>query len=253
MKKIIIKKEEKNFSYIFYFIFTYLKKYKIYDRFIKEDIFYLPFKKRLNSAYLRALKEYLKSKKITHFLSFDKEIERAFKNTFSAINGNKIYNTIFIDILEFLSENNLNSYEIVFVSDNVKEIKNLIEKCIKKVKAVSVLTEKPFLYESIKDYALLKYGVNINIRTKKEKLKKHNKIYVNCGSNRVFDYTFFNNVNMLDIYSVYKEGLKTIILEAQSKEKEYTKALNWPYSLALAEFLHPNENNKKLKIVSIKK
>ena len=103
------------------------------------------------------------------------------------------------------------------------------------------------------DFLLSKYGVKLNIRTKKEKLKKHNKIYINCGSNRVFEKNFFKNVNMLDIYNVYEGVFNTIILEATAKEKEYTKALKCPYSLALAEFLYGTQNVKKVKIVNIKK
>ena len=72
MNKIIIKKCENNFSYIRYFIFTYIKKYSVYEKYIEEDIFYLPYKKRLNKAYLKALVEFLKKKNISVFLSFDK-------------------------------------------------------------------------------------------------------------------------------------------------------------------------------------
>lgn len=253
MNKIIIKKCENNFSYFKYFLFTYLKKYKIYDKYIEENIFYLPYKKRLNKAYLKALVEYMKLKNISTFLSFDEDIKKEFKKHFSTINIKNIYNTIFIDMLNFYTKNKIHEYEIIFVSDNIKEVKNLIKMCVKKVKAVSVLTNKPFLYESMKDYVLSKYGLNLNVKSKKEKLKKHNKIYINCGYNRTFDKNTFSNVNMIDVYKVYENVFNTIIFETSDKEKKYTKKLKCPYSLELAAFLYEEEDNKEYKIVSIKK
>lgn len=253
LKKIIIKKEEKNFSFFKYLMFTYFKKCKIYDRYIVDDIFYLPFKKRLNNSYKKALINYLKTKKVTHFLSFEKELERVFKNTFCVIDGKNIYNTIFLDILNFITKGQLYEYELIFISDNIKEIKMLMEKAAKKVKSISVLTEKPHLYESIKDLLFIKYGVLLNIKTKKEKLKKHNKIYINCGINRVFNTSFFKNVNMIDIYKIYDGAYNNIILEENLKEKEYTKRLSCAFSLELAEYLYNDKKDKKFKIVNMKK
>lgn len=251
--KLILVKNKKSFSYLRYFLFTYFKNYSVYDKFIEDDIFYIPFKKRLSDAYLNALKTYLKTKNMQLFLSFDEEIKKEFKKVFSTINIINIYNTIFLDVLKFFTKNNLYEYEIIFVSDNIKEIKDLIDKCIKNVKSVSVLTEKPYLYESMKDYVFLKYGVLLNVKSKKEKLKKHNKIYVNCGYIRVFDKNLFKNVNMIDVFDVYEGVINSIILEANQKEKEYARKLDCPYSLALAEFLYGEEKEKKYKIVNIKK
>lgn len=250
---IILKKSKDNFSYIRYFLFTYIKRYSVYDKNIKDDIFYIPFKKKLNKSYKNALKEYLKKKNIKKFLAVDEDIKDYLKTCFSTIDGENIYNAIFYKILLFLSKNKLNEYEIIFVSDNIKQIKKLIEISAKRVKNISVLTQNPYLYESMKDYVLSKYGILLNIKNKNEKLKKHNKIYVNCGYNRVFEKSFFKNVNMLDIYNVYEDAFNTIILEATSKEKEYTKKLKFPYTIALAEFLYSDEKTKKYKIVSIKK
>lgn len=250
---IILKKEKNNFSYIKYFLFTYLKKYSIYEDYIKNDIFFIPYKKRLNIRYFDAISEFLKIKNVEKFLTFDEDIKKELKKHFSAINGKNIYNTIFCDILDYLSQGNIHEYEIIFISDNLKEIKEKIDKCVKNVKKISVLTQKEDLYESMKDYTFSKYGVVLNIKTKKEKLKKHNKIYVNCGYSQVFDKNLFKSVNMIDIYNVYEGAINTIILESSAKEKEYTNALNCPYSLGLAEFLYDEEKNKKYKIVGVKK
>lgn len=250
---IILKKSKENFSYIRYFMFIYLKKYRVYEKNIKNDILFIPYKKRLNSRYLKALVEFLRSKNTEKFMTFDEDIKNEFKKYFSVIYGKNIYNTIFYDILNFMSKNKLYEYEIIFISDNIKEIKNLIDKCVKNVKAISVFTQKPHLYESMQDYTISKYGVLLNIKTKKDKIKKHNKIYVNCGHSEVFDKGMFKNVNLLDIYNVYENSFSSIILESTAKEKEYTKVLECPYSLALAEFLYGNESDKKYKIVNIKK
>lgn len=250
---IILKKSKNNFSYIRYLLFTYLKKYSVYDKNIKENVFYIPFKKRLNHRYISALREFLKIKDIDKILALDEDIKKEFKKYFSVIYGKNIYNTIFCDVLNFLSKNRSFEYEIIFVSDNMKEIKNLIDKCIKNVKSVAILTQKPHLYESMKEYTLSKYGVLLNIKTKKDKLKKNNKIYINCGHSAVFEKGMFKGVNMLDIYKVYDGAYNKIILEATQKEKEFVKGLEYAYSIDIAEFLYNNEKEKTYKIVNIKK
>lgn len=253
MKKIILTKTKKDFSYIKYFMFVYMKKYNLYDKYIHNDIFYIPYKKRLKIRYLDTICDFLKRKNIDSFLAFDEEIKKHFKKHFSAIIGKNIYSTLFCDILDFLSKNKLYEYELVFISDNLKETKKLAEKSVKKVKSISVLTQNPYLYESMKDYLYSKYGITLNIKTKKEKFKKHNKIYINCGANRVFEKSAFTNVNILDIYNVYDGAYSTIILESSEHEKKYTNTLKCPYSLGLAEFLYSEKDNKKYKIVNIKK
>lgn len=253
MKKIILTKTKNDFSYIRYFMFLYFKKYSLYEKYIKENIFFIPYKKRLNSRYFRRIKEFLKLKEITDFFSFDDEINAYFKKHFCAIYGKNIYRDIFCDIINFITNEKTYEYDLVFISDNIKEIKLLVEKTVKKVKSISVLTQKPFLYESMKDYFFLKYGVTLNVKTKKEKLKKHNKIYINCGANRTFDKNTFKGVNILDIYNVYDGAYNTIILESKEKEKEYTNLLNCPYLIGLAEVLYDGEKGKKYKIADIKK
>lgn len=253
MNKIILKLSKERFSYFKYFIFTYLKRDKIYEKFVEKDVFFIPFKKRLKPAYLKALVRFLKRKKIERILPFDEEIKESLRKDFSIINGKNIYRTIFCNVLSFLAENKLDNYEIVFISDNIAEIKKQAEQCVKKVKSISVLTDKAYLYESMRDYFLEKYGVMINIRTKKEKLKKHNKIYVNAGAVRVYERSAFKNVNLLDIYNVYEGGYRHIILENNSYSKEYTNLLKCSHTAALAEFLDEEKKVKNLKIVNIKK
>lgn len=250
---IILKKSKNNFSHIRYFLFTYFKIYSVYEKYYNENVFFIPYKKTLSLRYLERLKEFLRKKETVKILPLDEDIKEYFKKYFSVIYGKNIYNTIFCDVLKFLSNNRLFEYEIIFISDNVKEIKNKIEDCIKYVLSVSVLTDKPNLYESMKEYTLYKYGVALNIKTKKEKLKKKNKIYVNCGHSPVFDKSFFKNVNLLDIYGVYEGGYKNIILDANSKEKEFAKSLDCPFSHRIAEFLYGKECEKKYKLLSIKK
>ena len=250
---IILKKSKNNFSYIRYFLFTYLKIYRVYEKYFDEKVFYIPYKKELNLRYFERLKEFLRSKKVIKILPLDKDLKEYFKKYFSVIYGKYIYNTIFCDILNFLAHNRLFEYEIIFISDNVKEIKEKIEKCIKKCEAVSVLTDKPSLYESLKEYTLYKYGVVLNIKTKKEKLKKKNKIYVNSGHSMNFDKGFFKNVNLLDIYCVYDGAYNNIILECDKEEKDFTKSLDCQFSLGIAEFLYGKEYEKKFKIKALKK
>lgn len=253
MKKIILSKQKESFSYIKYFMFTYLKKYSLYNKYIKGDILFVPYKKRLKYAYLKAICEFLKSKNITHILTFDEDIKEGLRNNFSIIIGKNIYRAIFLDILNYTAKEKLYEYDIIFISDNIKEIKELMEKCVKRVRNVSVLTEKPYLFESLKDLMLSKYGVTLNIRTKKEKLKKNNKIYVNSGANRIFEKSMFKNVNMIDIYNVYEGAYNEIILCATPRSKEYTKRLKCPYLLPLAEFLYGDRIDENVKIVNIKK
>ncbi len=253
MNKIILKLSKENFSYIKYFLFTYFKRDKIYEKFIEKNVFFIPFKKSLKSAYLKALIRFLKRKNIEKILPLDEEIKESLRKDFSVINGKNIYRTIFCDVLVFMSENKLFNYEIIFISDNIAEIKKQAESCVKKVKSISVLTNKPYLYDSMRDYFLEKYGVMINIRTKKEKLKKHNKIYVNAGAVKVYEKSVFKNVNLLDIYNVYEGGYRHIILENNSYSKEYTNLLKCAHTAALAEFLEEENEVKSLKIVNIKK
>jgi len=250
---IILKKSKNNFSYIKYFLFTYLKKYSVYEKYIDENVFFIPYKKTLKKRYFKALCEFLKRKNTDKILVVEEDIKKEFKKYFSVINGKNIYNTIFNDALNFLAKNRLFEYEIIFVSDNIKEIKKLIEKCIKKVAGVGILTKRPELYESMEEFTLSKYGVVLNIKKHNEKLKKHNKIYVNCGGSLVYPEGFFKNVNMLDFYKVYEGAYNKIILEQKQQEKELTKKLNCPYSLDIAEFLYGNKDDKTYKIVNIKK
>lgn len=249
----ILKLCENNFSFFKYFLFTYFKMDKIYEKNIENNVFLIPFKKTLKHRYLLALTRFLKRKKIDEICVIDDLLKDELRNSFSIINGKNIYRTIFCDILNFMSENKLYNYEIIFVSDNINEIKNLAQKCVKNVKTISVLTQKPYLYESMRDFFLQKYGVMLNIKGKKDKLKKHNKIYVNCGANKIYDKTTFKNVNILDIYNVYEGAYRHIILDAEGEAKKITKLLKCPYSLALAEFLNGVKKEKNYKIVNIKK
>lgn len=253
MNKMILKLSYEKFSFVKYFLFTYFKLEKIYDKNIEKDIFFIPFKKRLKPRYIAALTRFLKRKNIKEILVLDEEIKEYFRTEFSIIIGKNIYRAIFCEALDFLADGKLDNYEIVFISDNIAEIKKEAESCVKKVKSISVLTNKAYLYESMRDYFLEKYGVMINIKTKKEKLKKHNKIYVNAGSVRVFEKTLFKNVNLLDIYNVYEGGFNHIILENTKASKEYTKLLKCAHSAALAEFLEEDKKANNLKIVNIKK
>ena len=253
MEKIIIVKDKKRLSFIKYFIFTYLKCSKIFEKNLRGDILYIPYKKRLKKPYITAIEKFLKKKQIKEILPLEEEFKGCFNNYFRVINGINIYRTIFCDVLNFFAKNNLYEYEIVFISDNLKEIKELAQKCVKKVKSISVLTQKPFLYESMSDFFLSKYGVNLNIKEKKDKLKKNKKIYINAGANRVFEKNTFNNVNLIDIYNVYEGAYHDIILESTQKSKHYTKLLKCPYNAALAEFINEQKNAKNIKIVNIKK
>ena len=103
------------------------------------------------------------------------------------------------------------------------------------------------------DFFLSKYGINLNIKEKKDKLKKNKKIYVNAGANKVFEKNTFNNVNLIDIYNVYDGAYHDIILESTRKSKYYTKHLKSPYKVALAEFINEEKKGKNIKIVNIKK
>lgn len=253
MNKIILKLKKEKFSFFKYFLFTYLKYYKIYEKNVVNDVFFIPIRKSLKNSYIKALSAFLKSKNISQILVVDDEIKDTFKTEFSIIYGKNTYRTMFCDVLSFLAENKLFNYEIVFLSDNIKEIKEYAENCVKKVKSISVLTQKPYLYESMRDYFLLKYGVMINIKTKKEKLKKHNKIYVNAGGKRVFEKSTFKNVVLLDIFNVYEAGFCHIILENNKLSKEYTKLLKCSHTAGLAEFLEEEKKGFNLKIVNIKK
>ena len=250
---LILKKSKNGFSYIRYFLFSYFKRYNLYEKYIEKSVFKIPYKNELKPRYKEALKEFLRYKKTEKILPLDDDLKEYFKKYFSVICGENIYNTIVYDALEFLAGGRLYEYEIVFVSDNIKEIKNIIEKCIKYAGGISVLTKRPELYEGLAEFTLYKYGVLLNIKTKNEKLKKNKKIYVNCGHSVIFDKGFFKNVNMLDIYNVYDGAKRNIILKADEKEKEFSKSLNCPFSIGLAEFLYGKECDKKFKIVSIKK
>lgn len=250
---IILKKSKNNFSYIRYFLFTYLKIYSVYEKYFNENIFYIPYKKTLKLRYFERLKEFLRKKEVIKILALEEDIKEYFKKYFSVIYGKYIYSTIFYNVLEFLANGRLFDYEIIFVSDNLKEIKIMIEKCVKNVKSVSVLTNSEHLYDSLAEFTLYKYGTELNIRTKKEKLKKKNKIYVNCGHNLVFEKNFFKNVNMLDIYGVYEGAYKNIILEAKETEKEFIKLLECEFLMSIAEFLYGKECDKKFKIKAVKK
>lgn len=250
---LILKKSKDGFSYIRYFLFVYFKRYDLYEKYIENNVFKIPCKKELKPRYKEALKEFLRKRKTEKILPLDDELKDYFKKYFSVIYGKNIYNTIILDVLNLLAEGRLFEYEIIFVSDNIKEIKSIIEKCVNHVSGVSVLTNRPDLYNSLSEFALYKYGVFLKIKTKKEKLKKNKKIYLNCGHSPVFEKSFFKNVNMLDIYDVYEGAYKNIILKADEEEKELLKSLECPFSIGLAEFLYGKENDKKFKTVSIKK
>jgi len=256
MEKILIYTDKNNFSYIRYFLFTYLKINKVYEKYLSKNTFKIPYKKELKPRYIETLKKFLKKKNIVKLCFFKiekEELVKEFKTSFSVINGRNIYNTNFNNILSFLSGEKLHEKEIVFISDNLKEISELSKKCVKKVKAISVLTEKPYLYESLKDEFLEKYGLLINVKTKKEKLKKNNKIYVNCGANRVFPENTFKNVVLIDIFKVYEGAYNEIILWAEGNLKKETKQLKTPLNLRLAEFFEDEKEVKNYKISDIKK
>jgi len=256
MNKILAYTKKENFSYILYFLFTYLKIDKAYKKYLNENIFEIPYKKSIKQRYIEALKRFLRKNnisKICFFKNEKKEIIEEFKISFSIINGKKIYSAIFKDILLYLSQNMLHEYEVIFISDNLKEISEMARKCVKNVKNISVLTEKPYLYESIKDEFFKKYGISINTKTKKDKLKKHNKIYVNCGANKVFPENTFKNVNIIDIYNVYEGAYNEIILCAEGNIKKYINELKTPLNLRCAEFFEDEKNVKKYKIANIKK
>ena len=87
MNKIILKLSEERFSYLKYILFTYFKCNKIYEKNIEKTVFFVPYKKNLKSAYIKALSRFLKSKNIKEIMCVEKEIKKDFQTEFSIING----------------------------------------------------------------------------------------------------------------------------------------------------------------------
>ena len=91
MEKIIIVKDKKRFSFLKYFIFTYLKCSKIFEKNLKGDILYIPYRKRLKKPYITAIERFLKKKQIKEILPIEQELTGYFNYCFRVINGINIY------------------------------------------------------------------------------------------------------------------------------------------------------------------
>ncbi|WP_249313429.1 hypothetical protein [Congzhengia minquanensis] len=158
---------------------------------------------------------------------------------FQIMKGSAIFYEMFQDFLTYFAEKkgyHLNECDLVLISNNPKEVKKYMLKCVRIVKAISVYTTNPGKFENLANEFREKYGIFIHIKGKNDKVKKYNKIYINCEADRIVDEGFFQSVNLIDIYKIYKGGFSEILLSYKTNEEEFLKENRVIKNLSFTEF-----------------
>lgn len=161
------------------------------------------------------------------------------KTEFQMISGSMVFYEIFLDIISFFAAKkgyNLNECELIFISNYPKEVHKLILKCFKYVKNISVYTTNPRKFENLSNELRNQYGIFIEIKNGKNKVRKYNKIYINCEADRIVDEASFQSVNLIDIYKVYKGGFHDVLLSYKTKEDRFIKENNIVKNLCFTEY-----------------
>lgn len=275
MKNCYIKITEK-FSKIDFFLFRHIR----WNRLLKKNTFTkdafhiiqipVSFKMKEN----KKKKYYTKICKYLHaigveticFYQIEDDLLRYYLNCeFQRVKGYDTFRTLFPRILTYFATKkgyNLNEIELCFITNHLDKAKALIMKSFKKVKGITVYTQNPMDFENFTKEFRETYGIFIHVHGKNDKVKKYNKIYINCEDNRIFDEDYFKTVNLIDIYGTYNGGYQDIIFSYKTKDDFFLKENHIVKNLMFTEFyfnyvvFHTDQhfqNEKNYKIVNIRK
>lgn len=272
--------EEKKVSKPEFFLFYYFgwKKLLKKNTYLKENMCLLKIplpeftKEEKKKRYFLKVMRYLKKKNvkklyINHIQ--DNQLKCILKKEFPVFYGKELFSAYFSDILKFFITKKgyrSESCEIIFISNYPKVVREYILQCYKNVKNISIFTTNGTLFQALIDEFREKYGMFIQKKGKNDKVKKHNKIYVNLDAERIVDSAFFKDANILDIYDIYKNAINEILFSYKIKDNSFLKenkiVKNIPFTEYYAKALCKEKDGKKMidflkekhyKIVNIKK
>ena len=191
------------------------------------------------------------------------------KTEFQWIDGSAVFSELFFDVISSFCVKkgyNLEECELIFLSNCPKDVRNYIEKSLKKVKKISIFTTNPSLFDGFVQEFRDQYGIFIQVKGKDDKVKKYNKIYINCEPDRIVDESFFSSVHLIDPYRVYHGAFNEILLSYKTDEDAFIKEHHIIKNLPFTEYyirsvtLNADKNFVKsflkknhYKIVNIKK
>ena len=259
MENIYIKETDK-YSRFLLFLFCNLNIKKIIKKAEEKgenfNILNLPnpdkLRKKQKRKYIKNLNKYIKEKGIKNIYYNYNKIGFLHKEIFIE-NFNKI-----IDFFSKKKNIKLTDSEIVFIVNKPECAREFILKCYKKIKKFSVITSYPGAFEFLKDELLEKYGIFLNIAGNNEKVKKLNKIYINCEEENVLNKDYFVNANLIDIYNIYNKGYYNIEVFFKSDDDNFIKEKKIKKNLSFAAFYTESlkikgfKEYEEIKIINIK-
>lgn len=274
MENCFIKKHEKNkkfYCLYFYFIGYLLTFHKIKKENIK--ILKIPtasdFHKSFQIKYANRICKLLHRHHVKNICIEQIEdgvLQDYLKREFTIFYGREIFIDIFPEVLKFFTKKkgySLNECELVFIANYPEDIVQYLEKCKKMVKNISVFTNNKENFEKITNHFLKNYGIHMHLLGENDKIKKHQRIYINCEPIKIVKETFFESVFLIDIFNIYKGAFSKIILFYKTEDDKFLKENEVIKNLSFTSFyvkekggkadIHAFLKNKNFKIMNIKK
>ena len=250
-----------------FLLFRFFKSNQIFKRAKKQEenicIFSLPIPEKLygkqKEKYYFSFIKYLKKngiKKICFGRLKDTFFKDILKKEFDYYRGNDVFCEYFSSVLSFFTEKKgieIEKLTINFICEHETVLEKYLEKCIKKVKKINIFTTNPKRFQNLQEKMQEKTGIFISFH---QDVKKYNNIYINLEEKNIFSDIFFQSVDMIDPFSVYKNSYNNIIFFFPTKQDSFLKENGIKKTCAVVEYLQNNQKfciSKTKKIANIQK
>ena len=181
------------------------------------------------------------------------------RNAFSEIRGEAVLRNHFDEIISYFAKKkgfSLSECEIVLISDQPTVCRGYFEKVIRKVRKITVYTNKEALFSDLSEELRKEYGVHLSIKGKEQKPKYFRRLYVNLEEDYLFPRSFFQQIPILDIYQTYQNSYHKILFEYKTEMENvintYKIAKNLTFTAYLEEIMKETQQ-KNYKITNIAK
>ena len=197
---------------------------------------------KLRKRYVKKLCKFFHKMHIRNICAYnikDTLLAYELKNEFYVLKGISVFYDYFYDILKRFSQKNgylLQECELVLISNYPKEAQQYILKMIKDVKSIAIYTTKPDNFKNMVEEIKNQYGMYITLKNKEDKVKKYKKLYINLEPTPIFKETFFQSVQMIDLYHFYQGAFQDVIFSYNTLEEDMIKANKIIKNLCFTEY-----------------
>lgn len=210
---------------------------------------------KLQKLYFKKLCKFFHNMNIRNICAYNIKnpiLAHKLRTEFYILKGISVFYDAFYDILERFSKKigySLKECELVLISNYPREVRQYILKIIKHVKSIVVYTTKPDKFTNMIEDIKNQYGIYITLKSKEDRAKKYNKIYVNIEPTPIFKESFFQSVHIIDIYKFYKGAFQDVIFSYNTVEDYIIKENKIIKNLCFTEYYkktyNDNENKEK--------